>query len=80
MFRKSSDLRVVCRLYFGGEGKTVASADAAAGLDGWRLRIGAMGKGGVGSSADDLRRAAISSSSKTVSWVMVLTGLKGTLF
>jgi hypothetical protein len=51
----------------------------AARLDGWRLRIGATGTGGVGSNADDLRRAVVSSSSNTVSCVIVLTGLKGTL-
>lgn len=41
--------------------------------DGWRLRIGMTGTGGVGRSFEDRRRAAISSSSNTV---RVLTGLK----
>lgn len=44
--------------------------------EGCRLRIGMMGTGGVGSNLDDRRRAAISSSSKTVASVRVLIGLK----
>lgn len=66
MFKKSSDLRAEGRVFFGGDGKVVALPEAAAGLDGCRLRIGAIGYGGVGSNADDLRRAAISSSSNIV--------------
>lgn len=44
--------------------------------EGWRLRIGMTGTGGVGRSFEDRRRAAISSSSNTVASVRVLTGLK----
>lgn len=44
--------------------------------EGWRLRIGMTGTGGVGRSLDDRRRAAISSSSNIVASVRVLNGLK----
>lgn len=44
--------------------------------EGWRLRIGMTGTGGVGRSFEDRLRAAISSSSNTVASVRVLTGLK----
>lgn len=44
--------------------------------EGWRLRIGTIGTGGVGRSLEDRRRVAISSSSKTVASVRVLTGRK----
>lgn len=70
IFRNSSDFRAACRLlvvYVGGA------------LEGCRLRIGAIGTGGVGSSIEDLRRAGASSSSKTVSCVRALKGRNGTL-
>ncbi len=44
--------------------------------EGWRLRTGMIGTGGVGRSLEDRRRAAISSSSKTVASVRVLIGRK----
>lgn len=44
--------------------------------EGWRLRIGMTGTGGVGRSFEDRRRAATSSSSNTVASVRVLTGRK----
>jgi hypothetical protein len=72
MSRNSSDRRPV-----GPAGRVVVNVGIV--LEGWRARIGGTGTGGVGNSMEDLLRGGASSSSKTVSCVIALTGRKGML-
>jgi hypothetical protein len=72
MSRNSSERRPA-----GPVGRVVVNVGIV--LEGWKARIGGIGTGGVGSNIEDRRRAGSSSSSKTVSCVIALTGRKGTL-